>query len=711
MKKRIHTELLAVVICLLTGSIFTSTAQTQSDYLHQGLEAEQAQEYEKALEIWFDARQDLDIPSFQISTEYLRVVTEQELRDYYPMAFAMYQWGSSAEAIAPNRDALADEISRIAPITEEEQTEYWKTLLKDENPDLYREIEFFWEDLNSLPINNYNPRLLEHWERIAYARENFTAQEIEPYGTDIRGDFYVKYGAPNKKGVLDLDISRGDVENAFSNLSVLRTSSTSQNNRSSTFTRSSQRMSRDNLDVTDKIFELQQRGKAHIWSYDAGTEADELNVKLIFREKQNGEIERVRVIDDLIPSSAFNASGFEYQQRQRPVGNLMQWIYYQRLQGFDSEYASILSSMEADLFSTLPPQTFTSSGLNFKMLNRARADRELKQAPNVISTDFHAAYNIPMEIHQYRMLNEENEPVFITYIENRPLDAFYLDVIHNNANLQEKHEEYLDDIENRRFDTQKSSGTDQELIADDYLQHYQLRNTIDLRDRDQTLVSRSHINPVLVVDEEDYSTPSVSVFEIPYLENETEQIFYSELRNLNQDSNPAMESTLPKNLRGLGQMRIEQPDHWDMQEDNLLVSDLIIGFQKHDELEEIDIFPFIVSNDRKIPSDKPMIIHFEAYQLGTDDQGLSRFEVDYSFSTVSRFFNLFGSELEGISSTLTYEHDENRFSESLELQTTDMAPGKYDLSFTVTDRITGDSVERNIRLEVIDNSEFYVTEN
>jgi GWxTD domain-containing protein len=50
------------------------------------------------------------------------------------------------------------------------------------------------DPLFTTPVNE---RLLEHWERINYARKHFTKNETTVYGTDDRGLIYVKYGNPD----------------------------------------------------------------------------------------------------------------------------------------------------------------------------------------------------------------------------------------------------------------------------------------------------------------------------------------------------------------------------------------------------------------------------------------------------------------------------------------------------------------------------------
>ncbi len=67
--------------------------------------------------------------------------------------------------------------------------------LKHNNPVVLNEIKGFWIENDATPSTAENERLLEHWERIAYARERFNKNHSTAYGTDERADVYIKYGS------------------------------------------------------------------------------------------------------------------------------------------------------------------------------------------------------------------------------------------------------------------------------------------------------------------------------------------------------------------------------------------------------------------------------------------------------------------------------------------------------------------------------------
>ena len=55
-------------------------------------------------------------------------------------------------------------------------------------------LDRFWARRDPAPITDANERLVEHYRRVAHAREHFS-EEASPW--DARGDVYVRYGAPD----------------------------------------------------------------------------------------------------------------------------------------------------------------------------------------------------------------------------------------------------------------------------------------------------------------------------------------------------------------------------------------------------------------------------------------------------------------------------------------------------------------------------------
>jgi len=186
--------------------------------LQKGFDLVEMEEYEKALEIWGTAFTELEDPSFAIGREYISVATEHQLENYYKTASSIYLWGLSAETIEVNKDALQQELNMLRPLLGQDTFEIWEKLYQSNNPELYNELRLFWQDVNPLPQRIYNPRLIEHWERIGFAKNNYARRNDPPYNTDDRGVAYVKYGEPYRiiEGILQAP--RGKVSAVCSQL-------------------------------------------------------------------------------------------------------------------------------------------------------------------------------------------------------------------------------------------------------------------------------------------------------------------------------------------------------------------------------------------------------------------------------------------------------------------------------------------------------------
>jgi len=78
-------------------------------------------------------------------------------------------------------------------ITDEERTDFAK-LETDQQRDKF--IENFWERRNPNPTPEANPFKEEHYRRIAYSNEHFSAN-VPGWKTD-RGRTYIRYGAPDQ---------------------------------------------------------------------------------------------------------------------------------------------------------------------------------------------------------------------------------------------------------------------------------------------------------------------------------------------------------------------------------------------------------------------------------------------------------------------------------------------------------------------------------
>ena len=108
--------------------------------------------------------------------------------------------------------------SYIKGLPEEEQETYYDLKFVAAGPVLkqYEEAEtlsekkrlfrMFWSRLDPAPVTEANERLLEHYRRVAYARE-FFGEHRSPW--DARGEAYIRYGSPQHVSSLrDIQLER-----------------------------------------------------------------------------------------------------------------------------------------------------------------------------------------------------------------------------------------------------------------------------------------------------------------------------------------------------------------------------------------------------------------------------------------------------------------------------------------------------------------------
>ncbi len=672
-----------------TGSWIESGAEIWSDsdensWLELGLELERNGEYEEALEVWQSAQSELDIPSVAIANAYLRVVTEQRLEDYYPAAMAGYLWGYTHEEpewVEKNREELEAEILRLEPLVGSDTRREWETLLENSDPHLSVEIRKYWEKMDPAPGRIYNARLLEHWERIAYAREQFDRSENPPYGTDDRGVYWVRYGEPDRNSSGHLQITRGDVMSVSWRLEQ-------------GFLTDGEDAPEASAEVmANAVFDLDQQPYYEVWTYDRPSQEMRDDLILIFGETAIGGFGRVETVEDFIPSRAFSMSTGRFDvptlTGTRHVaginltpGMVMQWIYYRQLATVDNYFAMRFSQIETEWDSVDPDNPLGQhSGQMVAQRHRAEALQNMARAPSELSTYESVFPEITLEAHQYRLLDEQNRPVFVTFLESRPASAFLEDLVHNQDSM---------------FD---SEDINQELEDGYVLNHYRYVHGMQLRDEEWTLLAESTQDPPVVIDY-DQEIPSSSLFVIPYVSGETTQVFYAELENMHPATSPRVETSFPQRLRGLGKIEVTQPEPLIAGPGELLASDLIFGYQMQADPPEGSFLPFVVSNDRRVPYNENLAVHFEVYQLEQDDEGIARFDVAYEIRPVEQRIFWTRRQEEQLSIRLNFEHDAPRFSESVEIQTQDLAPGDYELTWTVEDRQSGRSFEQIVPFEV-----------
>jgi len=92
-------------------------------------------------------------------------------------------------------EIAAREIYRdiIDIISHQERSEYKQARTIDQKKAFFRK---FWKSRDPLPTTEYNERLVEHYRRLNYAKQNYHIKQTKGY--DDRGKIYIKHGEPDQ---------------------------------------------------------------------------------------------------------------------------------------------------------------------------------------------------------------------------------------------------------------------------------------------------------------------------------------------------------------------------------------------------------------------------------------------------------------------------------------------------------------------------------
>ncbi|MGF1671454.1 MAG: GWxTD domain-containing protein [Balneolaceae bacterium] len=654
------------------------------------MKAKENGKFGQALTIWTEAMQVLPEASYAIAREYVRLVAEQQMKKYYEQATSLYYRGlSSGLTYTVDMSALEKDLLYLELIMEKVESDQIK--LMNENRDtagLLASIRRFWSLMDLVPTTQSNPRLIEHFVRIQQAKARFPNPD-SPFGFDDRGKIWLRFGEPDKTLERELRVSSGEIH-WFASEFMFATGSDGAN--SFSIVGESQGSSPGGLGNTsgitllleEKIFLNPPLGEFDAWIYNRSVSEPIEKTIFYFREVKNNVWKKIDSLEDWIPI------GLYLPTTRNLVGNLtpalvLQYLYYKELTGFDSYFRTYLEQMDFEIFnkSIQSKYQIQNLALQLRSINKHTAFRNTANSPSQQSTEERKIPSIPLEIHQYRLLDELGEPVLATFVESLPASALLTDLVSNQ-------------------DVMIVEEPEQALVLDDIARWYSLRQGVELRGIDGEPLGRLQSRPALMMDEQD-RVPSSSLFTIPFISPETVQNVYVILENTHPETSPLQESVFPDELRGLGRLTIPQPEPLDLSGSGPVLGDLLLGYGRMEREEAGLRFPFVVSHERTIPEGENLVVHFEIYRLQTNGQGFARFEVDYEIEPKQRLFGRLLANKDNLSGTLSFEPQGTRFSESLEFEELSLERGRYTLHWTVRDlNRDNDGITNILEFEVVD---------
>jgi len=675
---------LSLFILLFLAPAFLNAQTDDQDWLNRGWVAEYEGNFDGALEIWEEAKEKLTVSDARIGFEYIRLVTERNIRDKYAQASQMYYWALRDPYSGQNKIAIKQEFDRLRPIIGEGIYRQWTEWWEQENPELSVDMLGFWTQLDPTPSLLNNGRLIEHWERIALAKRTYTKARNTVYNTDDRGKIFVRYGAPDrvKSGILTLQSQniRPWINRQFQQLSM-----TAEDMQDS-FTISHDEMAE--LDQLERfVYEYHAYPEYEIWFYDTLTSDSREPVIFIFgTDVHRGGYGLRSGLDDFIPNRAFEQfrrddQEYQFVRQGLSAALILQLLYYEQLSAADSFFENRLNSMR-DLL--LDQREITRRRLDTAVRER---NREIlttfeEQAPQQISIYERLMVRVPVHLYQYRIIDEDNNPALITFIESEPREAFLID-FQNNRWVNRFSEINLSDIQS----------------AADSLRSYQMDKTMHIYDSDWGINELVETRPNLLFSNDNILEPTREFLTIPHrkrAEQAVSVLFKNELAGTRFIYNTPFDPQ----IRGFGKVQVRQPEPLKTDSNFLEVADLIIGYGKTDDRQAL--FPFTIANDQIIPFGESIIIHFEVYNLRPRPNTFTWFELTYEILPIEEDGTI-STDKEAFTLTLNFESESRRVIENLEIETLTLGEGLYELHIMIEDKVSGQTKNRHTRFEVIDS--------
>jgi GWxTD domain-containing protein len=683
--KKIILKLLPLILIAVIAEALQ--AQPQRAY-ERGLEELYRGNTTQALDIWFNGYEDVRYVDARIGFEYIRVVTENRMREYYEPATEMYYRAVLDGDGMDSRVAIRQEINRMRPIIGEGIYRQWVNWWENRDKRLGADMRGFWVQHDPTPSGLSNERLIEHWLRIATARERFTRNSKTAYNTDERALIYIRYGEPDRtrRGILTLQ--------SFNMKQWLRNQLNPYTERDEEL-RGRDEQSRgheedeDLIDrLQDAIYEFHRYPEYEIWFYDRLAVEGSDPIPFIFgTDVRSDEFRLQRSIEDFIPERAFHPErarqkeGVEFTRAGITPALMLQLLYYEQLTQVDPFFNSRLNELQNNVLEQ-GLEAFRGMDLVFKAESRELLDQRAVRAPVERSTYAEIISSVPIEVYQYRFLDEEHEPYILTYIESEAQEAFLIDYYRNMS----------------RAEADEELGADQNVLQ--LYPFYELSHTLIEYDEEWNVRQRFSDEPELILRRSATEhTPSRTLFRSRH-SGRPFQSATVELNNFDPESRSIHNTPFNQALRGLGKQQFRLPAPLVSHTDSMEVADLVLGFES-DEVTEP--FAFQVANNAVIPAEETLVLHFEVYNLKRrdDETGFTNFELTYRILPVDEDGNIREGQAEFVL-TLNFTNEHRDVIEDLEIETADLGPGLYDLRVRIIDTETGQERERTVRFEVVE---------
>ncbi|MFC1493106.1 GWxTD domain-containing protein [candidate division KSB1 bacterium] len=381
MKKISGIFLFLIITCFISTTL---PAQEVNFYYDEGARLKDSGNFEEAAQVWIQGARVLsmrDMIDPRIGIDLINMVTKNKMEDQYEIATLIYLWGYSSPDLFKYKDFIERDVEMILPLIPRDSRNDWKDLIKNEDTAIGRNVNKFWVESDPVQTTPLNERLVEHWERIHYARQNYTLGKNSVYGTDDRGLIFVKYGPP------DQSITRKLFENSPEYIISPNVA---------------------------QIVNYKRYQEITIWKYM--NLSIERNVLFIFGEAENSGYGLRNGLDEFIPNSAYR--GFT---REIPPGILLQMQAYDQFRDFDPFFMQRFVEIQRQ-FNIYRYDSRMLREVRDRFIQEDRSNPDKLWGPQELSELDLYINSIEVMFTQSRILDDDNNPriaiAAMSYIEN-----------------------------------------------------------------------------------------------------------------------------------------------------------------------------------------------------------------------------------------------------------------------------------------------------
>lgn len=679
-----------------SGPVLNDTDDSPK-YYREGMAELEKGNYREAISIWEKAREEQSEPSFRIGQRAVSVAAEHDLEEKYRKASELYYWGLADTSITEDREEVLKELEYMRPLLELSDFSAYKDRVEEGDASVLKEILRYWEKADPTPLTEYNERLIEHWDRIAYSRNNYATNDGEDL--DDRADIYIRYGSPyfEKEGQLRY------------NSTIVNTLLTRRFGPMSTRDNLSNRemVQKDQrFNLESYVRQMHRNSFYEIWIYESLTNDEESTIFIFGTINGSTKYRKMKSIEDFIPNEAFRdytpASSDSYNIRQAMNQNaqggntqggdamsisdynqtlsnsvppqnitpalIFQIMYYQQFAALDRFFGEAFDRMERR-FSNTNLQISPSLARQYQHTHTGELIEIERRAPREQSTYAFELPAMPMEAHAYRFIDENSEPYLKIFLESNPRDAGYYDQLTSNNRLN-------------------PAAWNNYLLAQGVVVLDEEGNEIEER-RTNTTLSPDRISGI------------TSVFDVKRADSGASLIAGSHLETKGgaADSSFQEASSFASGVKAVSREEITPPEA--LPGHRLVLSDILIGYESEGREPRNEFVPFTVSHERVIPEGENVSLYYELYNLERSAEGVARFTFSYDITARSKgLAGIFGRKEEGVNITLNNESETSTHRQVLEIVTSSFQPGEYELSITIEDQLSGRSLSRSLDLRI-----------